>query len=93
MKYLIAALILVMPFVVQANNYDCDEMAQLAEVVMEARQNGASMRSIMEIAGDNQLARVIVIEAYDRSRFTTEEYKRMAINDFSNDVYQICLNL
>jgi len=41
-------------------------------------------------ATDNELARMLVIAAYETPRFSTEGYKQQAIEDFANEVMMVC---
>ena len=81
MKHLIVALALATPL---AHAINCQEVGTLAAKVMEARQVNVSMSNMMKIAQDNNnsLMKTMVIEAYEKPRFSTEEYQNNAIQDF-----------
>jgi Sec7-like guanine-nucleotide exchange factor len=68
----------------------CAKMSQLAEQIMDLRQTGASMASVMEIATGNELLVSIVVEAYKRNRYETKDMQTRATTDFANDFYLEC---
>lgn len=67
----------------------CTLIGQLAAVIMEKRQDGVDMSRLMEIA-DTELVRELVIFAYDTPRFSSEGYKRTAVQDFANEAMGVC---
>ena len=67
----------------------CIILGELAATIMELRQGGANMGDVISLS-DNELARMLVIEAYDTPRFSTEGYKQQAIADFANGVMVVC---
>ena len=58
-------------------------------MVMELRQEGVPMSQVMQIS-DSELVKAIVVEAYDYPRFSSQEYKEKADNDFRNEVEVEC---
>jgi len=73
----------------------CGGYADTAKMFMERRQSGESMRAMMEVAdglgGFEEVAKALVIKAYEEPRYHTEENKKRAAVDFSNDVYLSCI--
>ncbi len=71
----------------------CGDIASLAESIIEARQLGASMQSMMEAlsAEDQVNFGAMVIEAYDRPLFKTPKYRKEAIAKFKNKWYLYCV--
>jgi len=67
----------------------CTIWGELAATIMELRQGGINMGTAMN-ATDNELARMLVIAAYETPRFSTEGYKQQAIEDFANEVMMVC---
>jgi len=67
----------------------CETLGDVAYKVMELRQGGVPMSTVMQIS-DSELVQAIVVDAYDQPRFSTDSYKREATNDFRNDVEVQC---
>lgn len=68
----------------------CRQIADVARLTMEARQNGVAMEVAMEWAGNLEVARVLVIEAwkYPRSEGSRDEFVR----DFGDLAFRACLS-
>ena len=71
----------------------CKDIGTLAETIMKHRQVGTSVIRMMEIADTDGLAQVIIKEAYEMPRYSSEEYQRRAISDFRDDYYITCLKV
>lgn len=69
----------------------CESYHGLAEAIMQVRQNGGSMPQMMQITADNEVGKLLVREAFDQPRYSTEEVQRRTIENFANDVYAECL--
>lgn len=69
---------------------DCKVIGDLAEKTMEARQVGVSVSDMMDIAKDDRLLKSIILDAYKRPRFSTEEVQRRVITDFRADWEVAC---
>jgi hypothetical protein len=69
----------------------CSDLAGLAQTIMEVRQNGVDMVKVMEVAGDTELYRQLIIMAYEQPKFDTARYKQERISEFKNMVYRECL--
>ena len=69
----------------------CASSANLAKTIMEVRQNGGEMFKLLEVANGDELAEKIVIAAFDEPLYSTEEYKKRAAREFSNEVMLICM--
>lgn len=75
----------------------CSSASQLAKSIMTARQNGVPMAQAMEFpdATDNEKARAVahamVITAYEKPRFTTQEFITRAVADFESEMYLYCI--
>jgi len=67
----------------------CETLGDVAYKVMELRQGGVPMSTVMQIS-DSKLVEAIVVDAYDQPRFSTDSYKRESANDFRNDVEVQC---
>lgn len=74
----------------------CTVFAKTAAVIMQARQAGAPMSNLLDIADaapetDRKLLRLIVMAAYDSPGFRSDEYQYRAVMDFRSKVHLICL--
>lgn len=72
----------------------CGTVHNLAEKVMTVRQMGLPMPQVMSLmAGDDawaNLARELVLVAYEQPQHRTEEYRIDAANRFANDAAAKC---
>jgi hypothetical protein len=65
----------------------CNFFGLQAEMIMEYRQDGVNMGDVIEkFPSDKEL----VVSAYERPRFNTEENKRKSIQDFTNETILKC---
>jgi hypothetical protein len=78
-------------------NDGCKKLGVLAENIMTNRQAGADFTEMLDVAENTgcseelkKLTKNLVIEAYDRSEYSTQEYKERAIRRFKNDVMVKC---
>ncbi len=62
----------------------CKDIGRVAEQIMEARQMGVAMDKVVDIVGSHELMVVIVMDAYEQPRFSTEDYVTKAVADFKN---------
>jgi len=83
------AMFLATPVVSEEGEHICETLGDVAYKVMELRQGGVPMSTVMQIS-DSELVQAIVVDAYDQPRFSTDSYKREATNDFRNDVEVQC---
>ena len=97
MKYLI--LIVFLFITTQATAADmskfCDSISTLAKHVMINRQNGIDMSKAMKIAANagelRKLNEQIIIDAYSKPRFQTDDMQKRIVEDFTNDTYLQCI--
>ena len=68
----------------------CPKIAQLSRSVMTARQAGAPMRQVMELA-ESDVTVSMVTEAYGYSAYSIQENKDRAIQDFEDTWYLRCV--
>lgn len=75
----------------------CTEIAGLAEVIMEGRQNGTPMHAMMDVAARvsdpamNSATETLVIDAFSHPRYSTAQYKQNTIGDFADSAYLSCI--
>lgn len=64
-----------------AEEAECNFRGLQAEMIMEARQDGRNMGEVIKAWPS---AKNLVVEAYEQPRFSTEESKKIAVQDFTN---------
>lgn len=69
----------------------CDDISDLALQIMRGRQNGTAMSKMMQIAEDNKLIQAMVIAAYEKNRYSTEEVQTKIIEEFRDDAHLQCV--
>lgn len=81
----------------ELNDQDgCELLGSLSKAIMSARQRNMPMQDLMrDFFGDNSqfdnVARGIVIDAYETPLFNTEQNKKVAITEFQNKWYLECV--
>lgn len=85
-----------MPFLAMAEDEEkstCQQFEKMAELIMKSRQAGISMSEVMGVSkiSEIELARKMVIAAYESPRYQTEEMKQRAIEEFKNEAYLQCI--
>lgn len=104
MKYFVLAIILATTGTAYADsdaanqsikNATCLMLGQLAEGVMTARQSGKPISTVLGTLDGgssdiDNLARTIIIEAYEEPRWNGSEYQSRAITEFENSVMVRC---
>lgn len=74
-----------------APHSECDSISKLAENIMNNRQHGTAMSKMMQIAEDNKLIQAMVISAYEKNRYSTEEVQTKIIEEFRDDAHLQCV--
>ena len=72
---------------------DCTLLSQLAEAIMDRRQDGTPMRDVIEWIGSTGLkgtkeyaiTRQMIDMAYEQQRWSSSEARQRASTDFGND--------
>ena len=99
-KTAIAAISLLLPVAAIAEptpHEFCTEIAGLAEVIMEGRQNGTPMPAMMDVAAQgndtemNRITEALIIDAFGHPRYSTERVKQRTIGDFADSAYLSCI--
>ena len=75
--------------VAETKQETCTTIGKLAAIIMENRQEGVDMSKLMEIA-ETELVQRLVIFAYEMPRYSSEDYKRTAVQDFANEAMGVC---
>jgi hypothetical protein len=73
----------------------CLLIGQLAKGIMTARQSGTPMSKVINLLGGeastiNDLARQLIIDAYEQPRFSGDKYQQRAITEFENEAMVMC---
>ena len=67
----------------------CKGVADLAEAMMNARQEGVPMQAVMAGA-TTPIHEIMVVEAYEAPRYTTKEFQKRETQNFSDKWYMSC---
>ena len=84
MKHAFASIALTLVLATSAQADQCQDAGDLAEAVMTARQNGAPISQLMEIANGQEVIVQMVLMAYGEPRYSTDEFRSRAVEDFRN---------
>lgn len=74
----------------------CLGVYDLAELVMNGRQQGVSMKKAIEIVSDSgneqltSIAEIFIDDAYREPMFNSEQYKQAAVNRFAEKAFYEC---
>jgi len=81
----------------QALDTFCSSISTLATSIMRSRQNGLPLTTLMDVvalkskeAMTGDMARRMILQAYDQPRFSTDSYKARAVIDFANEAALEC---
>ena len=88
-KLIIALAVLAATTTAQAETI-CETYSGLAETIMDGRQTGTSMATMIAIVSDDAYATHIVRTAYEQPRWHTDESQQRAIEGFRDEVYLEC---
>ena len=69
----------------------CPLIAQLAESLMQSRQNGASLQQGLNVSGDDPLMREIVLSAWEEPRYNGPALRQQVVNDFRDRWHLNCV--
>lgn len=95
MKKLILIMALSLSFATNADDKPdklklCKSLSNLAEKIMTNRQSGVDMVDMYEIAS-NSIAETMVTMAFDRPRFSSEQYRQGEVSRFKNLWFRECI--
>lgn len=68
----------------------CTVTQELARSIMIARQLGQPLDKIMKIVEGDEMSQLMVLRAYQRPAFLTEENRRQAAVEFGNEMGVLC---
>lgn len=76
----------------------CRSVSKQGAVIMTLRQQGTSMPKIVrhiKAEAKSEKSKLLALKlakaAYDKPKYTTQEYKEKAITTFANSIFQQCL--
>lgn len=69
----------------------CAQYAEIAELVMQLRQMGGSLQSVLEIADPGTFSEALILGAWDRPRMATEAMQHRMVRDFTDEIYMACV--
>jgi len=75
------------------NGDPCANTADIAEMVMSARQVGMSMVDVMAYFPEGDLGRVMVRDAYSRSRYYDDRVRQLSIEQFRDQWALACYDV
>lgn len=70
----------------------CQPIAEFAKELMDARQAGVPLAQALTVAHHNATMQALIISAYRKPRYSTEQYQERAAVDFANDTLVTCLD-
>lgn len=82
------------------NEAYCKMILSVAKSIMGARQAGVPIDESLEISNNiakddaaffQKIGRLLVIDAYDQPKFTTEKYRTEQVNEFAAKHYISCM--
>lgn len=73
----------------EATTDTCKILGDLAETIMDRRQEGVALSRLMTIT-DEDFIKSIILLAYDQPRYSSPEYQRDASRDFRNAIETGC---
>lgn len=68
----------------------CTAINSLAKSIMTARQQGVSLAQAIEVA-EGSAIKAIVLDAYERPRYRTEDNQQRQVVEFQDEWYMACL--
>lgn len=77
---------------------ECKRMEDSAKMVMKARQAGAPMSKLWDVAVNTHdeylegMYKMLIRNAFDKPRFSTEEMQERSVTDFQNDFFAACMS-
>ena len=96
MKKLILIMAIYLSFTAHAEEQSdklklCKSLSSLAETIMTNRQDGDDKDDMYEIAS-NSMAQTMVNMAFDRPKFSSEQYRQGEVSRFINLWSRECIN-
>ena len=70
---------------------DCQQIGELAESIMKARQSGVAMREQYELVDGFALGEFLIQRAYEEPRFSTDRHQQRVTRDFGDTWFLACV--
>lgn len=70
----------------------CQPISEFAKAAMEARQAGVPLAQALTVARHNATMQALIISAYRKPRYSTEQYRERAAVEFANETLITCLD-
>ncbi|MGL4755897.1 MAG: hypothetical protein ACRCXB_26365 [Aeromonadaceae bacterium] len=67
-------------------------LAKFAKELMVARQAGVSLARALTVARHNATMQALIVSAYRKPRYSTEQYRERAAVEFANETLITCLD-
>lgn len=96
-RLILLAALAVAPAFAQTRDALCEQKAKTARTLMGLRQDGAEVEKLMALVNKREDGpskdemRAMVLAAYEAQRWSSEEMRRRAVEDFGNEQYMACL--
>lgn len=75
----------------------CPRVEDMSRTIMKGRQVGVPLVKMLEaqkrIGPETEWARPIMMMAYHKPRYHTEEFQQREIDDFAEEMFLLCMNL
>lgn len=69
----------------------CAEIEEMARLVITKRYQGVSARTLIEATKGDKATKMIIINAYKKPSYKTEDVINDTINEFADEWYLMCL--
>lgn len=92
MKYLMICL-LAFSSVSIAEEVTCEDIGELSEKIMEARQLNIPISNLLKPVNGNELFTTIILDAYESTAFRAEENRKDAAARFRNKWELACIKV
>ena len=69
----------------------CKHLEDLAEAVMDARQQGVPASKMMGLVDGNKLVRAVVLDSFETSVYSSDSVSQRAIREFRDKWYIWCV--
>ena len=81
----------------EAKDEFCPRVESMSRTIMKSRQIGVPLVTILEAqkstAPHTDWVKPIMMMAYHKPRYHTEEFKQREIDDFAEEMFLMCMNL
>ena len=92
MKHIITAAIIALasPAWAEEPKDKCLDLGELAQTMMEHRQAGTAISTLVPYLNGNKAATSMLVSAYEEPRYNSDEYQTRSIQDFRNKWETAC---